>query len=295
MTKKAVTSPTMPRKKKGLSSQKSIIIFEDHPVRRVWIEKDQKWYFAIPDVVQVLTDSSNPSGYVKDMRRRDPELSKGWGQIATPLAIGTKGGRQKVNCADVQGVLRIIQSIPSRKAEPFKRWLAKVGYERLQETVDPELAIIRARKNWQMMGRPEKWIEGRMRGQEVRNKLTDYWSGHGVTEGIEYAKLTNVIHQEWSGITVGQHKTIKGLKRENLRDNMTEAELIFTALAELSTTQIAKAEEAEGYERNEVAAKKGGSIARSARVQLEEQTGQRVVSVESFLPEDEQRKRKRLT
>jgi prophage antirepressor-like protein len=283
----------LPRQKKDGSSQKSIVIFEDHPVRRVWIEEDQKWYFAVPDVIQVLTDSVNPSGYIKDMRRRDPELSKGWGQIATPLLVETRGGKQKVNCADVEGILRIIQSIPSRKAEPFKQWLAKVGYERLQETVDPELAVIRARKNWQMLGRPEKWIEGRMRGQEVRNKLTDYWSGHGVKEGIEYAKLTNVIHQEWSGITVGQHKKVKGLKRENLRDHMTEAELIFTALAELSTTQIAKAENADGYEPNQIAAKKGGSIARSARTQLESQTGKGVVSGENFLPE-EGRKRKRL-
>lgn len=275
----------MPRQKKDGSSQKTIVIFEDHPVRRVWVERSQKWYFALPDVIQVLTNSVNPSGYIKDMRRRDPELSKGWGQIATPLLIETKGGKQKVNCADVEGVLRIIQSIPSRKAEPFKRWLAKVGYERLQETVDPELAVIRARKNWQMLGRPEKWIEGRMRGQEVRNKLTDYWRGHGVKEGIEYAKLTSVIHQEWSGITVGQHKKVKRLKRENLRDHMTEAELIFTALAELSTTQIAKAEHADGYKPNEVAAKKGGSIARTARIQLEDQTGKNIVSDENFLPE----------
>ncbi len=284
----------MSRHKKELSSSKSIVIFEDNPVRRVWAEKDDKWFFVIVDVIKVLTDSANPSGYIKDMRRRDPELFKGWGQIATPLSIETKGGRQMVNCADVQGVLRIIQSIPSRKAEPFKQWLAKVGYERLQETVDPEVAVIRARKNWQMLGRQEKWIEQRMRGQETRNKLTDYWSGHGVKEGIEYAKLTNVIHTEWSGVTVGQHKRLKGLKRENLRDNMTEAELIFTALAELSTTQIAKAENAEGYDPNEVAAKKGGSIARGARIQLEKQTGQSVISAVNFLPDDEKRKRKRL-
>ncbi len=283
----------MPRQKKDGSSQKSIVIFEDHPVRRVWIEEDQKWYFAVPDVIQVLTDSVNPTDYIKKMRSRDAILSEGWGQIVTPLLIETKGGKQKVNCADVEGTLRIIQSIPSRKAEPFKQWLAKVGYERLQETVDPEMAVIRARKNWQALGRPEKWIEGRMRGQEVRNKLTDYWSSHGVKEGIEYAKLTNVIHQEWSGITVGQHKKVKGLKYENLRDHMTEAELIFTALAELSTTQIAKAENANGYEPNEVAAKKGGSIARSARTQLESQTGKGVVSGENFLPE-EGKKRKRL-
>lgn len=247
----------MPRSKKSLLNAKFVVVFEEHPVRRIWVEKEEKWYFAIVDVVQVLTDSSNPSGYLKDMRRRDPELFKGWGQIATPLFIETNGGRQKVNCSDVQGILRIIQSIPSRKAEPFKQWLAKVGFERLQETVDPELAILRARKNWQMLGREEKWIEQRMRGQEARNKLTDHWSGHGVNEGVEYAKLTNVIHKEWAGLTVGQHKRVKGLERENLRDHMTEAQLIFTALAELSTAQIAKTQNAEGYGQNEDAAKKG--------------------------------------
>lgn len=273
---------------------KSIVIFEDHPVRRVWIEKSEKWYFAIPDVIRVLTDSANPTDYIKKMRSRDVFLNKGWGQIVTPLSIPTKGGRQKVNCADVQGMLRIIQSIPSRKAEPFKQWLAKVGYERLQETADPELAVIRARKNWQMLGRQEKWIEQRMRGQETRNKLTDYWGGHGVKEGFEFAKLTNVIHAEWSGVTIGQHKRLKGLTRENLRDNMTEAELIFTALAELSTTQIAKAENAVGYATNEGSAKKGGSVARGARIQLEKQTKQRVVSAKNFLPEGERKTRKRL-
>ena len=281
----------MPQPSNEQTNQKAIVIFEEYPVQRVWIEKDQKWYFVIIDVIRVLTDSTNPSGYVKDMRRRDLELSKGWGQIATPLAVDTKGGRQKMNCADVQGVLRIIQSIPSRKAEPFKQWLAKVGYERLQETVDPELAVIRARKNWQALGMSEKRIEQRMRGQEVRNKLTDHWSSHGVKEGIEFAKLTNVIHAEWTGLTVAQHKQIKGLKHQNLRDNMTEAELIFTALAELSTTQIAKTENAEGYTKNEVAAKKGGSIARGAREQLEQQTNKKVVSSENFLSERKKRKR----
>jgi hypothetical protein len=282
------------KKDQSEKGEKSVVIFEDHPVRRVWNEKDEKWYFPIVDVIQVLTESTDPSGYIKDMRRRDPALSKGWGQIATPLYAKTKGGRQKVNCANVEGTLRIIQSIPSKKAEPFKLWLAKVGYERLQETVDPEQAIIRARNNWKLLGRSEKWITYRMRGQEGRHGLTDYWNEHGVKEGIEYAKLTNVIHQEWTGLTTGQHKRLKGLKKQNLRDNMTEAELIFTALAELSTTQIAKADNAEGYSGNERAAKKGGSIAKNARQQLEEQTGKPVVSSENFLPPDEQSKRKRL-
>ena len=272
--------------------KKMLVVFQGKQIRRRLF--NGKWYFVIEDIVSVLTESVNPKGYIKDMRRRDSELSKGWGQIATPLSIETKGGRQKVNCANVEGTLRLIQSIPSKKAEPFKLWLAKVGFERLQETMEPELALIRARRNWQMRGLSEKWIEQRMRGQETRNKLTDYWNAHGVKEGIEYAKLTDVIHQEWTGLSTGQHKRLKGLKSQNLRDHMTEAELIFTALAELSTTQIAKAENAEGYPKNKIAAKKGGSIAKSARKQLEEQTGKRVVSTENYLPVRIEAKHKRI-
>ncbi len=276
------------------SIEKSVVIFDESPVRRVWNAKDKKWYFVVADVIKVLAESTDPTQYIKKMRMRDPLLNKGWVQIVTPLYVKTSGGRQKLNCAHVEGVLRLIQSIPSKKAEPFKMWLAKVGYERLQEITDPEQGLLRARKNWQMRGMSEKWIDQRMRGQETRNKLTDYWSTHGVEEGIEYAQLTNVIHQEWTGLTTGQHKRLKGLKKQNLRDNMTEAELIFTALAELSTTHIAKADNAEGYGGNERAAKKGGSIAKNARKQLEEQTGKPVVSSENFLPPDEQSKRKRL-
>jgi len=169
-------------------------MFEDSSVRRVWVEKEEKWYFAIVDVVQALTDSSNPHGYITDMKRRDSILAEGWWQIATPLAIITNKGSQKINCANVQGVLRIIQSVPSKKAEPFKIWMAKVGYERLQETADPSLALERARKNWQMRGMSEKWIDTRMRGQDTRNKLTNYWATHEVKEGAEFAQLTDVIH-----------------------------------------------------------------------------------------------------
>ncbi len=162
------------------NSNKSIVLFENFQVRRKWIEKEEKWYFAIIDIVAILAESINPTDYIKKMKLRDEELSKGWGQIVTPLKIETKGGPQEINCANVEGVFRIIQSIPSKKAEPFKLWLAKVGYERLQETINPELAINRARKNWKKMGAPEQWIEQRMRGQEIRNKLTDYWDENGV-------------------------------------------------------------------------------------------------------------------
>lgn len=277
------------------SVEKSVVIFDESPVRRVWNAKDKKWYFVVVDVIKILAESTDPAQYIKKMRTRDPLLNKGWVQIVTPLYIKTSGGRQKLNCAHVEGVLRLVQSIPSKKAEPFKMWLAKVGYERLQEIADPEQGLMRARKNWQMRGMTEKWIDQRMRGQETRNKLTDYWGTHGVEEGIEYAKLTNVIHQEWTGLTTGEHGRLKGLKRQNLRDNMTEAELIFTALAELSTTQIAYADNAKGFGENSVAAKKGGSVAKNARQQLEEQTGKRVVSAENFLSSISRSKQKRLS
>ena len=264
---------------------KSIVLFEDVPVRRTWLETEEKWYFAIADIVKILTDSVNPAGYIKDMRRRDEELSKGWGQIATPLLVETKGGKQKVNCANVEGIFRIIQSIPSKKAEPFKRWLAKVGYERMQETADPEISINRARKNWKAYGMSQKWIEQRMRGQEIRNKLTDYWSESGVKEGVEYAKLTDIIHKEWSDLTTAEHKELKDLEKENLRNNMSEAELLFTALAELTTTNIAQKDKSKGYNANAVSAKKGGKVAKNARIEFELATGQKVVSDNNFLPD----------
>jgi DNA-damage-inducible protein D len=270
---------------------KSVVLFENFSVRRKWLEKEEKWYFAIVDIVGILTESKDPSGYLKDMRRRDEGLSEGWGQIATPLTIETKGGPQKVSCANVEGIFRIIQSIPSKKAEPFKQWLTKVGYERLQETANPELAVNRARENWKKMGAPEKWIEGRMRGQEIRNKLTDYWHVGGVKYGLEYAKLTDIIHQEWSGLTTREHKDLKNLDKENLRDSMTEAELLFTALAELSTTRIAKKDQSQGYDENAQSAKKGGGIAKNARQQLEEATGESVVSDENFLSGGEEKKK----
>ena len=184
----------------------------------------------------------------------------------------------------MQSLLRIIQSIPSPKAEPFKQWLAKVGYERIQETADPEQSIDRARDNWLKLGRSEKWIQQRMNGQETRNKLTDYWKESGVKEQDEFAVLTNIIHQEWTELTVKQHKALKNLKTQNLRDHMSEAELIFTALAELSTRQIAESKQAKGFAGNAMASKKGGKIAKNARKDLEAKTGKSVVTGENFLP-----------
>ena len=201
------------------------------------------------------------------------------------------GKMRSTDCANVESLLRIIQSVPSPKAEPFKQWLAKVGYERIQETVNPEQSICRARENWQKLGRSEKWIQQRMSGQETRNKLTDYWKESGVEEQSEFATLTSIIHQEWTGMTVNQHKTLKNLKSQNLRDHMSEAELIFTALAELSTRQIAESEEAKGFSENAVASRKGGRIAKNARKELEDKTGKSVITDENFLPSSPNQKK----
>jgi hypothetical protein len=198
--------------------------------------------------------------------------------------LASDGKRYLTDVADVETIFRLVQSVPSPKAEPLKLWLAKVGYERMQETADPELSISRGRRNWQLMGRSQKWVEQRMLGVETRNKLTDYWSGHGIGKGEEFAALTNVIHQEWSGLSVRSHKDVKKLKTQNLRNHMTEAELVFTALAELSTRQISETERAEGYGQNEAAAHRGGKISGNAREALEKQTGKKVVNSENFLP-----------
>lgn len=264
-------------------------VFENNNIRSIYNEEQEKWYFSVEDIVRILTDSVNPKDYIKKLRKRDTELSEGWGQIVTPLKMETPGGVQKINCADVEGIFRIIQSIPSKKAEPIKKWLAKVGQERVQEMADPSTAIDRARDTYKKLGRSEKWIQQRMMGQETRNKLTDYWKDHDIKEGEEFAILTNIIHQEWSGLSVKEHKNLKGLKSQNLRDHMSEAELIFTALAELSTRQIAESENATGMAENKVSAKKGGKIAREAREKLELQTGQKVVTDNNFLPAKKQK------
>lgn len=263
------------------ATQTTIAAFEQKEVRRAW--HDEQWYFVVEDVVRVLIDSKDAKQYIQRMRQRDAELSQGWVQIVHTLDVTTKGGVQPMVCADIKGIFRIIQSISSPRAEPFKLWLAKVGQERIEELQDPSRGIDRVRALWQKQGRSPKWIQQRMMGQETRNKLTDYWKEAGVKEGQEYAISTNLIHEEWSDISVQQHKAIKGLsKTNNLRDHMSEAELIFTALAELSTRQIAVSMDAVGFEENKVPAKKGGKIAKDARLALEEKTGQKVVSESNF-------------
>jgi len=264
-------------------SSVGLVIFEGKNIRRKW--HNEQWYFSVVDIVAVLAESANPSDYIKKLRKRDDMLNEGWGQIVTPLTIQTAGGKQKVNCSNTEGLFRIIQSIPSKKAESFKRWLAKVGHERLQEMSDPSLAIDRGREYWKKHGRSEGWIQQRMMGQETRNKLTDRWKESDIKEGEEFAILTNIIHEEWSGFSVNQHKKFKNLTNQNLRDHMNEEELIFTALAELSTRKIAETENAIGMTENKAAAKKGGNIAKKARLDLENKTGKKVVSQSNFLPE----------
>ncbi|NCO12402.1 MAG: phage antirepressor protein [Candidatus Pacebacteria bacterium CG_4_10_14_3_um_filter_34_15] len=258
-----------------------IAIFKGKKVRKIISQNE--WWFVIADVVFALTDSIQPDGYIKDMRRRDPELSKGWGQIATLLSVETSGGKQKVNCANTEGVFRIIQSIPSPKAEPFKRWLAKVGYERVQEIEDPELATKRTRALYKAKGYPDSWIEKRMRGIEARETLTDEWYKRQVKEGKEYAILTAEISKATFNMTPSQYKKFKGLKRENLRDHMDDLELIFTMLGEASTTEIAKNKDALGFDQNKITARKGGQVAGGARKKLEQESGKRVSKSQNYL------------
>jgi hypothetical protein len=262
----------------------NLILFENRQVRRYYDKVNDIWYFSIVDIIEALTESVNPTDYLKKLRKRDPELGFYLGTNCPKVEMLTNGKNRKTLAGNVQDIFRIIQSIPSPKAEPFKQWLAKVGYERMQEISDPSQSIDRARENWQKLGRSEKWIQQRMTGQETRNKLTDYWKESGIEKTDEFALLTNIIHQEWTGLTVKKHKELKGLQSQNLRDHMSEAELIFTALAELSTRQIAETDGAKGLPDNAKASKKGGKIAKDARQQLELQTGKKVVTGENFLP-----------
>ena len=266
--------------------ENSLAVFENYKIRRHFDEETETWYFSVIDVVGALTDSVNPRDYWFKMKIRvKSEDGLELSTICRQLKMKAPDGKMReTDTANVEVIFRIIQSIPSPKAEPFKQWLAKVGYERLQDMSDPARSLDRAREYWQQHGRSEKWIQQRMMGQETRNKLTDYWKDHEITKEDEYAILTNIIHQEWSGVSVKKHKDIKGLKTQNLRDHMNEAELIFTALAELSTRQIAESVSATGMEENADAGKTGGKIAKKARLELESKTGKSVITSENYLP-----------
>jgi DNA-damage-inducible protein D len=264
---------------------KSLAVFESKKIRRHYDEQMEIWYFSVIDVVEALTDSINPTDYLKKLRKRDMELGAYLGTNCPQVEMITETGKKRKTLGgSAQHILRLVQSIPSPKAEPFKRWLAKVGYERIQDMSDPARSLDRARDYWRQHGRSEKWIQQRMMGQETRNKLTDYWKCHDIKGKDEYAILTDIIHQEWSGLSVKKHKDIEGLKTQNLRDHMNEAELIFTALAELSTRQIAESVEATGMAENADAGEKGGKIAKKARLELESKTGKSVITSENYLP-----------
>ena len=267
-----------------------IAVFRNKTIRKT--SHKNEWWFVVEDAVLALTDSANPKDYINKMRLRDEELNKGYGQIVHTLPVKTSGGIQRMNCANTEGMFRIIQSIPSPKAEPFKRWLARVGYERVKEIEDPELATKRTRALYKAKGYPDDWIEKRMRGIAIREELTDQWKKHGVARDLEYEILTAEISKATFGLTPSQYKKLKRLKRQNLRDHMNDLELIFSMLGEASTTQIAKVEHPEGFIENKGVARRGGNVAGIARKKLEQETGGKVVSAQNYLPT---RQNKRIT
>jgi hypothetical protein len=275
--------------------EKSLVIFDTFRIRRHYDEEKEIWYFSVVDIVAKLTDQKDFKAARKYWNKLSERLKSEGSEVVTNchrLKMKAQDGKMReTDVADVETILRLVQSVPSKKAEPIKLWLAKVGYERMEEMNNPEIALNRSREYWQKKGRSEKWIQQRMLGQETRNKLTDYWGKHGIEKEDEFAILTNIIHKEWSDITVKEHKNLKGLKSQNLRDHMSEAELIFTALAELSTRQIAESEKARGFEANKPPAKKGGKIAKDARKALEQKTGKSVISEENFLQPSVEKKK----
>ncbi len=265
----------------------NLAIFEQYKIRRLYDEENEVWYFSVVDIIQALIEQPEYQLARKYWNKLKERLRKEGNESVTNchrLKLEAADGKKYLtDLASAEVILRLVQSVPSPKAEPIKLWLAKVGYERMQEMADPSRSLDRARETWQKHGYSEKWIQQRMMGQETRNKLTDYWKEHGIEESKEFAILTNIIHQEWADISVNDHKKAKGLKSQNLRDHMSEAELIFTALAELSTRQIAETTNATGMKENKKASKQGGGIAKKARMELEEKTGQKVVTADNFL------------
>lgn len=278
-----------------MNKEQALAVFENFKIRRIYDEKAETWYFSVVDIVAALIqqpDYQAARNYWKVLKNRLKKEGSQTVTICNRLKMPAEDGKMRfTDVADPETLLRIIQSVPSPKAEPIKLWLAKVGYERIQDMSDPARSLERAREYWKQHGRSGKWIQQRMMGQETRNKLTDYWKDHEIKGEDEYAILTNIIHQEWSGVSVKKHKEIKGLKTQNLRDHMSEAELIFTALAELSTRQIAESGMATGMDENAEAGKNGGRIAKKARLELEEKTGKSVVTDENFLPPTASRKK----
>ena len=265
-----------------MDENNSIQLFEDRKIRTARDEEKEEWYFSVQDVVAILSESTDPKQYIKKMRARDPQLSANWGTICTPVQMLAADGKQrKVQAANTEGILRIIQSIPSPKAEPFKRWLAQVGRERIEETIDPEQAIDRALETYQKKGYDADWIHQRVLSIRVRNELTAEWQARGVEQGREYAILTDEITKAWSGMTTRQYKNLKGLKKENLRDNMSTLEIVLNMLAETTTTELSKAHRPEGFEESRIVAQRGGKVAGDARRAIEADTGRPAVTAEN--------------
>ena len=272
-----------------MKPDKALVVFQGKKIRRTWF--NDEWWFVAIDIVEVLTDSKDPNGYLKDMRRRDEGFAQGWRQIATPLSIDTPGGKQNINCVSTKGAFRLIQSIPSKKAEPFKQWLAQVGYDRIQEIENPELAQKRMKEIYKAKGYSDDWIEKRVRGIAVRDELTDEWKKRGVLEERDYSILTAEISKATFGMTPSEYKKFKGLKRENLRDHMNDLELIFSMLGERVSTEITRKEDAQGYTEVEGAAKRGGRVAGNARKDTEKELGRPITSKENYLSEPEKKKK----
>ena len=262
-----------------MTQHNAIKLFEEKRVRTVWDDKQEKWFFSVVDVVAVLTDSANPTDYLKKMRKRDPELGSFVGTNCPQVAMLTETGKKRLTlAADTEAMFRIIQSIPSPKAEPFKLWMARVAAERLDQMQDPELSINQALMDYKRLGYSDNWINQRLKSIEIRKELTDEWKRHGLQEGMQFATLTDIIYQTWSDMTAREYKQFKGLKKENLRDNMTNKELVLNMLAELSTKEISESRNPETFSEHQQIARQGGEIARNARMELEEKTGKEVIS-----------------
>lgn len=281
-----------------MTRKQMIKLFGEKNIRTVWDDKEEKWYFSIVDVVEVLTDSADPKQYIKKMRKRDPQLDSNWGTICTLVQMkGADGKKRKQMAADTKGMFRLIQSIPSPKAEPFKQWMAQVASTRVDQMQDPELDIQQAIADYKRLGYSDNWINQRIKSIEVRKELTDEWKRTGVKEGLEYASLTDIITKEWSGMTTKQYKQHKGLKKENLRDNMTNLEMAFNILAEASATELSKQRDPQGYSQQKGVAKDGGSVAKVAREKLESQLGHSIISsakASDYLPPIENAEAKEL-